>query len=440
MRSAFTIFLLIYSMAATAQSGALVWAGAATATATAYDYRSAARSCADLERSSARACTPPADIQLAMTALSMAMQQGDIKSACSKMGYLSAAGAAIEGAYAQKCASAAGSCQRSCETLETWLRGALKSCEGQITPDQQARCTDMSNVLSDVAEFNGRCAAGKTKSIQSYIQAGVIGFSSVLNFKCASQVADKNKVAGPAQCYTEEQVKTNPLCGPLFCAYPENKKHPVCSCDNPNRKNDEECYCAIKENKSKPRCLIGGPAGIAPPTPKQPTTPLAGTKMNTSNPSPLSSLDEDINRGLDQQYNPSGEGGISSSKVNPLDSGPGGGVSAFGGGSGMGGGQAGGAAQGPYNTDINKGYTNGGGGGFAGGGGGYAAGPTGGYGESERGEKMDWKSLLPKVEKNRGPSGVDPELFANGITGANGLSNFEKVTRKMNEKRPTLLP
>jgi hypothetical protein len=76
-----------------------------------------------------------------------------------------------------------------------------------------------------------------------------------------------------------------------------------------------------------------------------------------------------------------------------------------------------------------------------GGGGGYPTAPNGGgYGPEGEKDKLDLSAFLPKVDQARGVAGVDPEMAANGITGANGLSNWEKVTRKMNEKRPALLP
>jgi len=58
-----------------------------------------------------------------------------------------------------------------------------------------------------------------------------------------------------------------------------------------------------------------------------------------------------------------------------------------------------------------------------------------GRGGKKDGE-LDLKAFLPG-EKNyhgRMPANVDPSLLAAGITGANGESNFEKITRKYQEK------
>ncbi len=77
--------------------------------------------------------------------------------------------------------------------------------------------------------------------------------------------------------------------------------------------------------------------------------------------------------------------------------------------------------------------------------------PQSGNGENRNSAMMD-ASGMSKIDlaallaMGAVPGGVkrdlasDPALLTKGITGANGVSNFEKVTRKMNEKRPVLLP
>lgn len=83
--------------------------------------------------------------------------------------------------------------------------------------------------------------------------------------------------------------------------------------------------------------------------------------------------------------------------------------------------------------------TSGSGGGYMPGGGGFGN----GYAYGPHGEKIDLSKYLPggllDPNKDRGPANQN-NLLAAGISGANELSNFEKVTRKMNQKRVALKP
>ncbi len=117
-----------------------------------------------------------------------------------------------------------------------------------------------------------------------------------------------------------------------------------------------------------------------------------------------------------------------------------------GGGGGMNGGggagalppeEMGGAGSGPYNTDIMGGLTGGGGGGSSFGRGGSGEGSGGGLLDSLA-EKFNLKGFLPSKGdfKNRGlASGM-----ADGITGPNGPSLFEKVSSRYLKKQSELLP
>lgn len=102
--------------------------------------------------------------------------------------------------------------------------------------------------------------------------------------------------------------------------------------------------------------------------------------------------------------------------------------------------QAGGSGAGPF-KDPDRGFTSGGGafsvsGVPTSGGGGYR-GPA----SDKDKDGIDWSKFLPGGENDpskRGLASADGQLAAKGITGANDLSNFEKVTRMMNRKRAFL--
>ena len=119
-----------------------------------------------------------------------------------------------------------------------------------------------------------------------------------------------------------------------------------------------------------------------------------------------------------------------------------------GGGGGMNGGggagalppeESGGAGAGPYNTDIMGGLTGGGGGGGGSFGRGGGEGSGGGGLLDSLAEKFNLKGFLPSKAdfKNRG---LASGMGADGITGPNGPSLFEKVSSRYLKKQSELLP
>ncbi|MBK9293822.1 MAG: hypothetical protein IPM57_05150 [Oligoflexia bacterium] len=104
--------------------------------------------------------------------------------------------------------------------------------------------------------------------------------------------------------------------------------------------------------------------------------------------------------------------------------------------------QAGGGG-GPF-KDPDRGF-NSGGGGFSVSGVPTSGGGGGGYGRNSGKDKdgIDWSKFLPGGEMDpskRGLASAEGQLALKGITGANDLTNFEKVTRMMNKKRALLKP
>jgi hypothetical protein len=100
-----------------------------------------------------------------------------------------------------------------------------------------------------------------------------------------------------------------------------------------------------------------------------------------------------------------------------------------------------GSGRGAYKTDIEKGFSNGSGGGYGVGGGAFGGGGGAGPGGGSAGEAgIDLSKYLPGGEMD--PAKRDPASLAqaNGVTAAEGMSNFEKITKVMNKKKPLLKP
>ncbi len=395
--------------------------------------------CIDASNKSEQKCTPPTDITNAIMGYGNSLQSGDVNGACKKMAILDALAATVSVVFGRNCGGAASQCLTDCDVARSTLNQYRRM--PATTPREQR---EYGKMLEEAERSRSQCMNDKGTSISSYIQAAVSGYAGVMNLKCAKDAAG----AADEGCETPEKQAKNKYC-PLFCTFVENKDHDQCNCNNPAYADTTVCFCKVADKNTSAytsRCTLptvnvpGGSASAKTAT--LGTNGLAGG-LDIPNTDELNPLEEDIAGGIDQSWNPSGGGSGKGASATYGDQG-GGGVAALGGGAGggSGGGGSGGAEAGPYNTDISKGYTNGGGTAASGGGGGYgvpAAG--GGYGrDKEKEGGFDWKSLIPKVGKNRGPAGVDPNLFNNGITAANGLTNFEKVTRKMNEKRQSLLP
>ncbi len=189
--------------------------------------------------------------------------------------------------------------------------------------------------------------------------------------------------------------------------------------------------------------LNSNPGGIPTPgNPAFPTTPsttLASTTTGNLDPGPTTNpTDPAAFNGYDSK---AGAGKYASNDVN--GSGGGAGGSPYPGGAPMGMGGAGGGAGSGF-KDPDHGLNGGGGSGYSVSGVATTGGGGGGFpgGRSRSGdEKLDLSKFLPGGSMDpakRGLASTEQLLQAQGITGANDLSNFEKITRAMNRKRAVL--
>jgi hypothetical protein len=453
-------------------------------------YNYGIKECIRKDSDSADACKPPTEIVTMIQMIAPLMQGGSPKEACTKLEILYSLAGTMEYVWAQKCYNASDRCVDECGRTLTAMTNVENQCRlvpkplplettgvdycfiyepGKAScncflpsPNQNTQydCEDpiFDEQKADVKTRKGACARDRARSLTSMIEAGLMGVTAFFNDKCRQQAQDlpaptvpPGTTGGPSKCYTVDENGylsgyKDPACI-NFCEDPRNQGNAKCDCEAPENAMFARCNCKKKSDKTNPACVgvkvAPPPTGPAAPKPIPPTTPIVTSKPNpspTPNPNrPNSTLNEDIDGGTDQEYNPAGGAGGPGQKVGDIPGGGGGGIGGFSGGGG-GGQAAGGPGEGPYKTDIDKGIGNAGAGGMGGGGGGYPnSGGGGGYGPEGDKDKMDWSKFLPKVDKARGLAN-DAEMAANGITSANGLSNFEKVTKKMNEKRPALLP
>lgn len=324
-------------------------------------------------------------------AVIQAKKAGNTKQACESAKKLNLLGAGANAYTAQSCARAVRTCKSQC------IKGDPQT--GKIDAEQ---CDE----FDDYAKT-------------STMQAVQYGFAYAASSACADEVADK--CIGPEASNNEECQQ--------FCTKPGRQDHPKCkialnSCGDANFAAQNAQYCTCVTNPFNPNC-----ASVASlPVPTKP---------------PELNLDDAGLGGSDYDF----AGGVGEPRTTSVNSGDGSGGGFGGGGDGsaaFGAEGAGGAGDEALNKDILTGSGSGGGAAGIFGGGGFAEGGAGG-GKGSGGNDLedkgfDLKAFLPggKNDPSRNPASAgygDPS-----ITKANGLTNFQKVTAKMNQKRPEMAP
>ena len=254
---------------------------------------------------------------------------------------------------------------------------------------------------------------------KSYYQSAMLLAGMAVQFGAfTAQAKNCEKAASLAdsQCLTPESMQ-RPECKD-YCL--RNPTSPICAktdCTDPAQQQSNPACLAFKTPTGTGN--TGDPGAFG----------SGGNSYSSKSPG---SFNDGLGDMLDgNQFKPSGP--INSATNNR-------GVSGGGGGGGFGGG--GGAAPLPRNDGgggaasslTSNGGSLGGSGGGGGGGGGFPGG-GGGYGGNGNGEgkgKFDLKDFLPfgKLDPKQKVAGLQPNA-AGGVTGANGLSNWEKVSRRM---------
>lgn len=378
------------------------------------DKSSSVTACASASKKAAMACTGlTMFVSMAPMMLSQvqaAQSNGDISKPCDIMkdsAYVQLMGS-VGTIYA--CNKAQHACEAACRGSTAYEdRTKLATCESY----------SMNKVM---------VALQAAQTIPALSQAGA----------CKDQTKDN--------CNDPVSSVNNPKC-PAYCTVPGHEFTAECrsiyssTCSNPTEAaTNPTCICMKNPNDPICRTLVNG------------QTPMVTTPINSDMPgfdnmpsydNGLGGLARDIE---DEETKRAAAAAGSATEI------PGGGAFAPGGGGGgggssggfgsNGGGQGSGASKDP---EIFLKLSGGGGEG------GYGSAGTvdEGAGEQVAGGKsgkkngpLDLSQFLPGAAKDpRAIASIQAnELLKNGISPAHGLSNFEKITRKLNQKRETLLP
>ena len=326
--------------------------------------------------------------------------------------------------FGSTCLAAHSFCERSCAAAQKAVlerQQAMQSLGGECAQTTN----ELINFLASAQSPKAVCESYTALSSGSLLQT-LTSVGQLLQSKQCENIATNNQAHA---CRGPEALDCT-KCPQECCQQPQNAQHPACLGKNGSPRRQPR------------RNTIGG----QDPTPGRNPSSTAPNSIDQSlQANPYSSSDfEDYG----SQFTPGTAGSGSNSRVSQIPGGGGGGLGGGGGGGGglppAGGEGGGGSAKGPYNTDILGGVAASSGGGSFGGGGRSPAAEdsseNSGFRFSknlEDGAKLpsfDMKSFLPGGEKAAertiaGLTGQKP------VTAANGLSNFEKVSRKINENR-----
>lgn len=336
-----------------------------------------------------------------------AKSDGNVKEACEKAAQLNKIGGLLNLAFAVTCQQAQAQCVRVCEAA---TRGPASE---------------------QIATYEANAAYCQEKSMianLSMVQVAMNATQFAGSKACAD--AASGKCIGENAFNDEECIQ--------FCQKPGRQQHPKCvqtiaSCSDATYRSQNSQLCTCMTNPSAQGC-----GGLQLPPITVPTTTVDTTDP-FENLGELPPIDE---------YTGNPEKLSDGSKVNS----PGGGGS--GGGLGGGGGSSpfgqndgqGGTGDEALDKDILGGQGGGGGGVPVGGGsggyegGGGAAGSRNGNGSGKDSPGFDLRAFLPGGKKDPKRGLASAGYADQSITAANGLTNFEKVTKRMNQKQPELLP
>jgi hypothetical protein len=320
---------------------------------------------------------------------------GNIKKACGLAKIISALSLGANAGFGFQCQRTANACVTACDPKDRKNPAAFRP-------------------------YKAECVGFKENAIAGYLQAGADAANFAVSAQC-EKVAD-------AKCVGQNAFN-DPDCA-QFCSQPGRESHPRCAlaaanCQNPAFAQQNAQFCQCLQNPFAPNCSTA----MNPIPRQQGNDPLAGLRPTANE---LGDLGEEDFLGNESRGNFGGQA-IPTQGGSGFNGG-GGGSSPIAGSSGTDG-----SGDEPLNKDILTGQGGGGGsaGGFFGyggsGGGEGSGGSRGGGGEGSGGSGIDLRAFLPggKNDPRRGLASVEE---ATGITRSDGLTNFQKVTRKINQK------
>ena len=332
--------------------------------------------------------------------LGNAMASNDMKKTCDILKGTTGLSAAANSALSVKCWRAINACKTTCAALSANSFMQNNSNLSNLIVDRR-KCEELANFRFQLLGQAALSAVNVKRMRDS----------------CKQMESDQTATAADGNISPEE------------CGKPEHFHKPTCIC---------------LRDPASPRCTQGPGGNMNPPWQQQNQNKLNGED----------NFDVEGLLGDDTTDNFGGQGTAGSGGGFSPPGGGGGGLGGGGGGAGGSGGEGAGGGSGgspDYDTDIVGGVQSAGGGGGAGGsgGGGYSDGtasafPSSGLDaiDSSSSSFFDLKKFLPGGEKakQRNIASVNNKTSSSGVSEANGESNFQKVTRTINEKRGILLP
>lgn len=350
--------------------------------------------CAPEEKRASSICTLGMD-QMAEAALKGAintlteyMKQSGSEKTCKQAQTVQSLAMGANFAQAVACDRAVKACTTTCETKAAPLNGK---------PDPVSKAQ-----LAAANKSKMQCEQLESRAVASMVQGFQNATGMLTSGQCQKAISNATPPPGASG--------TPP---------------PGMDCSNPMMASQAVCICGT--NPHDPVCSASNNGGVG----------LTGFASDGNNgaAAPTDLKDANFSLGEDiplQTPNAAGQAQAAGS------SGGGGGPSGGGGAAALPPEETGGAGAGPYKTDIMGGTAGGsGGGGFTGGGGGGSGDKPSMF--DSLAEKFNLKGFLPSKAdfKNRG---LASGSGADGITGPNGPSLFEKVSARYQKKQSELLP
>ena len=344
----------------------------------------------------------------------------------------------LSSALGAKCQYHITSCKSACEPLGTQ--------EVAIVDGASKTGSDYSNFCQTQTMNYSKLMISAAQALQAHYAAKDCELATKMQEELTA-CTSADTMSDPTQC---------PSVACDFNTYPQNQGHPSCPTSVAN--SGDYTQCAGANAQYNPACAPCFSAAPPASCPADLGSGYGGNEFNDALNGDQYDYDGLGNALTDDDFFNSdfngfdGETAAQASLATGGNVGNAGGLgSASGGGGGGPGGGAPGGADSGIDTDI-LGRLSGSGGGGGGGGfsGGYATGAGNAWKKNGRGigsatqkDKFDLSKLLKDLGgKNSGRTtaslSADQKLSQAGITKANGLSNFQKVTRMINKKRVSL--
>lgn len=387
---------------------------------------------------------------------------GDPKKACESAEKLNQIALAMNAGFGTTCGVKAALCIKACNIKDTSYKTQIEAqaeeyrnqarayyrqsqnsmgytdCSINIGRAERKALAEYSALSEKVYEKRNNC-----QFLQSAAGTAIVG--GLQSFAAMQQAKECQKFYAAADCKTMEDLRNKPSCKPVLCdcisglykGYAECSDY-KCNMDCTKAENLDQIECICQANPADPLCANYN--GGVPPN-------IVGGDNNNNGEGTVDAFGKGADGGFSDEQLKSllaedgmnedflkdkkNQGGLGANGQPmqpgaPLNAGGG-----YQGNPGAGGGR-GGSGKGPYNTDILGGAPGANGAAFSGAGGGY----FGSEGANQNPKNsINLRDFLPGGKGAQRALAGKMELEKNGVSDSNGLSNWQKITRQMNELR-----